>query len=171
MNKTIVGLVITFLGLCCFGSADAVEKGVMDKTGEVARAQFTTAVNNREPVDQVVVLPNTVADVYFFTEVKHMAGQTIIHRWKYNDKVVSEKRLSIGGPRWRAYSKGTLDPGKLGKWTVVVTDGSGWPLKAAIFEYVDEQEYAMYQRRPMNEPVSETANPVVEPSTVANIVQ
>lgn len=171
MIKTIVGLVITVLGLNFFSSAIAVEKGAMEKNGEVARAQFTSGVNNREPVDRVVVLPNTVADVYFFTEVRHMAGQTIIHRWKYNDKVISEKRLSIGGPRWRAYSKVTLKPRDVGKWTVVVTDGSGWPLKAAIFEYMDDQEYAMYQRQPMDELVSESTDTVGEPGTIANIAQ
>ena len=37
-----------------------------------------------------------------------------------------------------------VKPGMLGKWTVVVTDERGWPLKAVIFHYVKRQSQTDY---------------------------
>lgn len=102
----------------------------------VVRSQFTRGIKNREPVDDVVTLPNSVDQVYYFTDIKGMEGKTIVHRWMYDGRVVAEVRFKIGGPRWRVYSLKTLDPASLGRWTVVVTDGSGWPLHAEMFDYV-----------------------------------
>ncbi|HQU16227.1 MAG: hypothetical protein B7Z66_09915 [Chromatiales bacterium 21-64-14] len=102
----------------------------------VVRSQFTRGIKDREPVDDVVTLPNSVDQVYYFTDIKGMEGKTIIHRWMYDGRVVAEVRFKIGGPRWRVYSLKTLDPTSLGRWTVVVTDGSGWPLHAEMFDYV-----------------------------------
>lgn len=102
----------------------------------VVRSRFTRAIRNREPVDDVVRLPNSVDHVYYFTEIRGMTGKTIVHRWMYHGRVMAEVRFHIGGPRWRVYSRKTLDPKQLGRWTVVVTNGSGWPLHAEMFDYV-----------------------------------
>lgn len=102
----------------------------------VVRSQFTRAIRDREPVDDVVTLPNSVDHVYYFTEIRGMAGRTIVHRWMYRGRIMAEVRFKIGGPRWRVYSMKTLDPDQTGRWTVVVTDGSGWPLHAEMFDYV-----------------------------------
>jgi len=104
--------------------------------GRVARAFFTTDVIDREPVDRVLVLSNVKDQIYFFTDLRHMQGQTIIHRWMYKGKVVANVPFHVKGPRWRVYSSKQLDPSELGKWTVIVTDSHGWPLKAGIFRYV-----------------------------------
>ncbi len=105
--------------------------------GRVARAMFTTEVVDREPVNRVLALANDVRRIYFFTELRGMQGQTVYHRWEYNGEVVATVKFEVKGPRWRVYSARDLDPLALGRWTVVVTDEKGWPLKAAIFEYVD----------------------------------
>lgn len=103
--------------------------------GSVARALFTTDVINREPVDQVLIIGNDVANLYFFTDLRHLQGQTVTHRWEYQGKVVSSKSFDVKGPRWRVYSKADLQPHQTGRWTVVVMDERNWPLTAAIFEY------------------------------------
>lgn len=105
--------------------------------GEVARAQFTTAIEEREPVDNVVLLSSEVDQIYFFSDLRQLKGQTVTHRWEYNGKVEAEVRFQVTSDRWRAYSSKNLDPDKLGPWTVVVVDERGWPLKAALFEYVE----------------------------------
>lgn len=102
----------------------------------IARALFTTDIVNHEPIDRVLVLSNAKERVYFFTDLRHMQGKTIIHRWIYKGKVVASVPFKVKGPRWRVYSSKQLDPHDLGKWTVVITDGNGWPLKAGIFRYV-----------------------------------
>ena len=40
---------------------------VPDPTWEVARAQFTSGIENREPVDQLVIMSPPATAVYFFT--------------------------------------------------------------------------------------------------------
>jgi hypothetical protein len=100
----------------------------------VARAVFTTAVLNREPVDQVVSLDENATEVLFFTELRNLQGRTVIHRWEFEGEVISEVNIQVGGPRWRAYSVKSLNPGEEGKWTVFVIDESGWPLHASIFQ-------------------------------------
>ncbi|MEJ2619407.1 MAG: DUF2914 domain-containing protein [Candidatus Thiodiazotropha sp.] len=100
----------------------------------VARAVFTTAVVDREPVDQVVSLDENATEVSFFTDLRNLQGRTVIHRWEFEGEVISEVSIKVGGPRWRAYSVKSLNPGEEGKWTVFVIDESGWPLHASIFQ-------------------------------------
>ncbi|MGD2076274.1 MAG: DUF2914 domain-containing protein [Gammaproteobacteria bacterium] len=101
----------------------------------VARAQFTTAVVNREPVDQVVVISPPLEEVFFFSDVRHMEGETVHHNWRYDGELVSRVSFEVGGPRWRVYSKTRFEPGQFGTWSVTVTDGSGWPLYTELFRY------------------------------------
>jgi hypothetical protein len=104
--------------------------------GQVSRAMFTTKIEDREPVNQVLILEDKYKLVYFFTDLRHLEGQDIIHRWEHDGHVVAEKVFSVKGPRWRVYSTQQLDTSMLGRWTVVVTDKDGCPLKAAVFQYV-----------------------------------
>lgn len=103
--------------------------------GQVLRAQFTTAVEDREPVDQVLILHEPVRQVYFFTELRHLEGRTITHRWEFEGQLVSQKSFDVGGPRWRVFSSKALQPGQYGEWSVTVVDQSGWPLYTGIFHY------------------------------------
>ncbi|MES9831182.1 MAG: DUF2914 domain-containing protein [Candidatus Thiodiazotropha sp. LLP2] len=100
----------------------------------VARAVFTTDIENREPVDQVVSLNEDATRVLFFTDLRNLQGRTVTHRWEFEGEVISEVDIEVGGPRWRAYSVKSLNPGEGGKWTVFVIDESGWPLHASIFQ-------------------------------------
>lgn len=108
------------------------------KPPKVARAMFTTRVVSREPVDQILVLNNTQNKVFYFTDLRHFDGQTIIHKWIYNDKVESVKEFKVKGPRWRIFSKKELKPQQLGKWTVIIQDESGRAVRASVFRLVDE---------------------------------
>lgn len=124
------------------------EETVAEKPeGRVERAQFTHAIENREPVDLVTILPNDETEIHFFTDLRQLEGRTVTHRWEYQGKVMAEVPFEVGGPRWRVYSSKTLLPSQLGKWTVVVVDQSGWPLHAEMFEYRQAPE-------PMPEPAT-----------------
>ncbi len=104
--------------------------------GKVSRSTFTSAIENREPVDEIVVLNDGSTEIYFFTELKFLQGRTIVHRWEYNDVLQAEVAFKVGGPRWRVYSKKTLMPHQTGNWTVVVRDQeTGWPLEARMFRF------------------------------------
>lgn len=105
---------------------------------EVARAVFTTGIDNREPVDQVSQLPGTANQIYFFTELRNMEGQSITHRWEYGGEVMAEIGFDIGGPRWRIWSSKTLMPAWGGEWTVSVVSSSGEVIASESFTYGGE---------------------------------
>jgi hypothetical protein len=106
----------------------------------VARALFTTGIVDREPVDQVVSVDENQDSIYFFTDLRNLQGRTITHRWEFEGQFMGEVKFEVGGPRWRVYSKKTLNPGMTGKWTVMVLDQSGWPLHASIFMQGEESQ-------------------------------
>lgn len=92
--------------------------------GTVARSIFTTLIDNREPVDKVKEVPNKTSDVFYFTELRDMSGQTAKHRWEYKGKVVAEVDFKIRGNRWRVWSKKSFQPGWSGDWKVSVINGA-----------------------------------------------
>ncbi len=118
-------------------AVDPAAQGNTAASGWVARATLTTAVQEREPVDSVSSLSNDKTTLYYFTEVRDMAGQTIKHRWEHNGEVMAEVEFEIGGPRWRIYSSKTLVPSWLGDWKVSATDAAGNPLSVTSFVYTE----------------------------------
>lgn len=106
----------------------------------VARAVFTTGIVDREPIDQVVSVDESQESIYFFTDLRNLQGRTVTHRWEFEGQFMGEISFEVGGPRWRVYSKKSLNPGVSGKWTVLVLDQSGWPLHASIFMQGSPQE-------------------------------
>ena len=108
---------------------------------KVARGVFTTRVENREPVDQVLRLNNTHREIYFFSELRHFDGQTVTHRWEYEGNMVTERKFEVGGPRWRVSSRKALNPAMTGRWSVTVLNGEGWPVYTAAFDYVKKEDY------------------------------
>ncbi|HET8761387.1 MAG TPA: DUF2914 domain-containing protein [Nitrospiria bacterium] len=92
---------------------------------KVFRAVFTTAVTNREPADQVTSLKSDVQQVFFFTELSGLDGQTITHKWEHAGEVKAEVKFDVKAPRWRVWSSKKFDPSWTGEWTVSVVDGAG----------------------------------------------
>ncbi|EAR09427.1 DUF2914 domain-containing protein [Reinekea blandensis] len=91
---------------------------------EVARHQFTTAVEDREPVDALTDAMN-INPMYYFTELKGFEGTVVTHRWMYNGEQMANVTFNVGGPRWRVYSSKQLLPEWDGDWTVEVVDEQG----------------------------------------------
>ncbi len=101
--------------------------------GKVARSAFAMAVIDREPVDEVAVV--TQNSVYYFTDIRGMEGETVRHRWIYEGEVMADVEFTIGGPRWRVWSKKALLPRWSGRWTVSVVDESGAVLQSEMVQY------------------------------------
>lgn len=141
-------------------AAPAAEK----PQGSVARAVFTTGIKDHEPVDSITTLTNDHTQIYFFSDLKDMAGQTIIDRWEYKGKVMAEVKFNVGGPRWRAYSSKKLDPSWLGEWKVSVIDANGLTLGASTFTYTAAPKESA---APVAEPAGSTAAPATAPAPVS----
>lgn len=90
----------------------------------VARAQFTSAVMDREPVDELRTASVGSGRVRFFTELRGLEGREVVHRWEHRGQVMAEVVIPVGADRWRAWSSKRLLPAWTGIWQVsVVTDG------------------------------------------------
>jgi len=107
--------------------------------GEVARAQFTSAIEQREPVDEITILSNNINKIHFFSELRDLQDQTVTHRWMFAGKVMAEVSFNVGGPRWRVNSSKTLLPGWVGDWVVAVVDGSGNVVAEYSLQYVEAE--------------------------------
>ncbi len=163
MRKHFAGLLLALLGWPFLAGA---ETGVGEKPeGWVERAQFTHGIENREPVDDIVLLENNETEIYYFTDLRKLTGRTVTHRWEYEGRVMAEIPFKVGGPRWRVYSKKTLLPTQLGKWTVVVVDESGWPLHATVFRYVEAAAPAQPQDEGAAEAIETVSPGEVPPAT------
>lgn len=103
----------------------------------VARAQFTSNVVDREPADEITELTNDTDKIFFFSDIRGMTDQVVIHRWEYNGKVMAEVSFDIGGPRWRVYSSKNLLPSQVGEWKVSVVDGAGNVITEKTFNYTE----------------------------------
>ncbi|MEM9177915.1 MAG: DUF2914 domain-containing protein [Myxococcota bacterium] len=116
--------------------ADEVE-AIVDPLVPSALAQFTTAVENREPVDQISFVENDVRTIVFFSDLRQLQGRTITHRWRHGDVVRAEVDFEVGGPRWRVWSSKELLEDWLGDWTVEIVTDDGEVIAAETFTYTD----------------------------------
>lgn len=113
----------------------AIETTVQTQEARVALAQFTTAIENREPIDHVTFVANDVEKVFFYTDLRDLEGQTISHRWLYNGTVMSHVPFEVRGPRWRVWSSKKLIPDLIGDWTVEIVTEEGEVIAAETFTY------------------------------------
>jgi hypothetical protein len=101
---------------------------------EVARSSFTTNIQDREPIDQLYALTDGLKEVFYFTELKNLQGQTITHQWSTAGKASHSITFDVGANRWRVYSSKTLNKPE-GTWTVTVSDANGLILKEESISY------------------------------------
>jgi hypothetical protein len=106
----------------------------------VARSHLTSSMHGREPTDQlgssVMLAERKGRTVFYFTELRDLAGHTILHRWERNGKVVATLPFKVEGQRWRVYSSNTLTSNEKGNWRVVVADTQGTVLASHNFVVV-----------------------------------
>jgi hypothetical protein len=147
-----LGLILTAPG---HAAADQHETMVEAAGPEsVARALFTREIVDREPGKALTHAPSDVGTLYFFTELTDLEGETVVHRWEWNDQVMAEVAFDVRGPRWRVWSSKKIEPEWLGSWTVTVVDGSGSVLASRSLTMAesagsDAADAPMPQRAPM----------------------
>ena len=111
----------------------------------VVRAQFTTGIDNSQPVNSINSVFSTQGQVfsldgrplprlYYFTEINATRGEKIVHRWEHDGEVVAQASFDVAGDR-PVYSSEKLPPATPGNWRVVVTDAKGNVIRADRFSY------------------------------------
>jgi len=115
---------IALVLLLCFPAfaqeEDADIAPAVSPQGPSVLAQFTTGVENREPIDQVSFVENEAQKIFFFTDLRGLEGRTVLHRWIYDGNVVAEVSFDVRGPRWRVWSSKELLSDWIGDWTVEI---------------------------------------------------
>ena len=140
VNLSAVRLTITLLIALLFGINDALsESEVNSPPGKIIRSQLTTAIVNREPTDDVVMLTNNSEKIYYFTELSDLNGHKITHRWEHNGQVMAEINFKVKSDRWRVFSSKIIKPDWTGNWSVSLIDENGSSLKVSNFEVVDSK--------------------------------
>ena len=91
----------------------------------IGRAQFTTEVQEREPVDEIEQVPAGAERVVFFTELRGLEGREVIHKWTLNGHPGVVREMNVGGPRWRAWSIHPVTEELEGTFQVEVLDDTG----------------------------------------------
>jgi hypothetical protein len=124
--------------------------------GSVVRSAFTRDISEREPTEDLQRLTNDNEQVKFFTELRDMSGQTAIHRWQYDGKVVAEIEFNVKGPRWRVWSSKSFVPQWTGDWKVSVVNGAGEVISEKNLNY----DIASVQDAPKDE------TPATSPNTM-----
>ena len=99
-------------------------------------ATFTTALEGGRPTDYVQNIASSVREVYYYSEVAGLKGETITHRWRHEGEVKAEIKIRVDTDPAPATSKLELRPEWTGAWTVQTLDGSGKVIAENSFAYL-----------------------------------
>ena len=143
MNRINRKSLVPLLGLCLLAglgpnralAEETAEVPATSPAPKVALARFTTAVENREPIDSVTFLEGSAERIFFFTDLRNMNGDTVTHRWEHAGEVMAEVAFEVRSDRYRVWSSKTLRPEWLGEWRVSVVNGAGEVLASEAFAF------------------------------------
>ncbi|SDY20807.1 DUF2914 domain-containing protein [Nitrosomonas halophila] len=110
------------------GSNMVVVKPKANDHPSVLRAQLTSGIRRREPVDSIDHVPLAMAysqPIYFYLHLSGLENEKVTVDWFYQEKHVARVILDTGASDWRTYSSKILDKSRIGAWRVVAFDQSG----------------------------------------------
>jgi hypothetical protein len=113
----------------------AMAQDAARNAGSVINATFTSQIADGAPVDYRDSFDASTGVVYYYAEVLDLNGQTIVHRWKRDDKVMLEVPIRVQRQRQAVWSKSVMQPEWTGAWTVEVVDGKGEVIEVDNFAY------------------------------------
>ena len=105
--------------------------------GNVIEAVITTGILDGGPTDYRSEIDNTVPEVFFYTELESLEGQTVTHRWKYKGKVMATAKFDVKSSRQKVWSSNKMMPEWTGAWLVEVVNGSGTIIDRGSFSYLE----------------------------------
>jgi hypothetical protein len=103
--------------------------------GKVVSSVFTTSIVDDKPVDDLKTFVNTVTTIYYFTKLEGLDGQTITHRWKYENRVMATANIEVSSDTQTAWSSNNMEPNWTGFWVVEVLNSAGQVISVDSFTY------------------------------------
>jgi hypothetical protein len=126
------------LTMCTIGMIDTTAlatEPAQPVAHEVTRAQFTSRVQDREPIDLIERMSADRQLIFFYSELQGLAGKTVSHRWEHEGNTMADVPFRVDANRWRVWSSKNLKPGWLGTWTVSIVSDDGSILATRSFTY------------------------------------
>jgi hypothetical protein len=127
------GRIAVAISLCTM--LHALPATAQGTTGSVMNSTFTSAIDDGAPVDFRQGFDTNTPVVYYFTEILDLHGQTVIHRWKLEGKVMQEVPIAVKRSRQAVWSKSTMQPDWTGNWIVEVVNARGEVIEMDNFSY------------------------------------
>ncbi len=104
----------------------------------LVRAVMCETIKEYAPANPAVVFSIKLGRVSCFTEFDPVPAKTHIHhRWFQNDRLITEKRLTINPPRWASFTSVQLRDADKGPWRVEVTDEDDHLMHTLRFSITD----------------------------------
>ncbi len=108
-------------------------------SNKLSRVKLVSNIYKKEPVNELSYLVTGPEDraekVYLFTQLDNSKGNTIEHQWWYDGKIISRKKFTALGDRWRCYSSKNIVKSQQGKWLLKVVDQNEKLLSTISFQY------------------------------------
>ena len=102
---------------------------------EVYDIIMTTAVIDREPVDNVEVFPRQSGKLFCFTRITGADEPTVVHHvWYHDEQLISRVVLPVNSPDWRTWSARQLLEDLPGAWRVEIQAVDGSLLQKVNFQ-------------------------------------
>jgi hypothetical protein len=105
--------------------------------GNVSDSAVTTAISDGAPTDYRSEIDNSIPEVFFYTVLEGMEGQTVIHRWTYNGNVMATAKFDVKENRQKVWSSNKMIPEWTGLWIIEVVDGNGHIIDRGSFSFVE----------------------------------
>ena len=119
--------------------AKPVEEAVLAPSSIHLRvAQLTSNIKDKKAIDNFndVIIPKSVRKLYYFTQVEGAQGETIYHRWRYQNQIMATIPLTIKADVYRTWSSKRMSSAWQGEWTLEVLNAQQQPIHRQTFRYV-----------------------------------
>lgn len=105
----------------------------------LSRVKLVSNIYKKEPVNElsyhVIGSADAAKKIYLFTQWDDSTGKTIEHQWWYQGELITSKKFTALGKRWRCYSSKNIGKLQQGKWQVKILDDKDNLLSIVDFNY------------------------------------
>ena len=112
-----------------------IDKHSHPASENVTSMAFTTSIDDGKPAASQKAFENTVNEIYFYTVLEGLEGQSVTHRWKYAGRVISNAAIAVTGDPFPTWSSNKMESNWTGFWTVEVLDKNDKVVGVSTFEY------------------------------------
>ena len=118
---------------------EAVQKATpTEEVLTLVNAAMCEDIKDYAPHFPAILFSSTIGKVSCFTAFDPVPEKTfIVHRWFHDDKLSSQKKLTLKPPSWSTFSSIQLREADKGPWRVEITGPDGKIFKILRFSILD----------------------------------